>query len=76
MKFQVYRSLDYRPNCEKMLEAYPVLVNYNFKTDKAGNSYVNITSLKQLMQMIKEIGQQIILSPNDDGIEIYDGYRE
>lgn len=76
MKFQIYRSLDYRPNCEKMLETYPVLANYNFKMDKSGNGYVTITSLKQLMQMVKEIGQEIILSPDNDGIEIYDDYRE
>lgn len=76
MKFQIYRSLDYKPNCEKMLEIYPALANYNFKTDKPGNGYVTITSLKQLMQMVKEINQEIILSPYDDGIEIYDDYRE
>ena len=76
MKFQIYRTLDYRPNYEKMLEAYPVLANYNFKTDKSGNGYVTITSLKQLTQMVKEIGQEIILSPDNEGIEIYDEYRE
>ena len=76
MKFQIYRSLDYMPNCERMLGTYPALANYNFKTDKAGNGYVTITSLKQLMQMVEEIGQKIILSPNNDGIEIYDNYRE
>ena len=76
MKFQIYRTLDYKPNCEKMLEIYPALANYNFKTDKSGNGYVTITSLKQLMQMVKEIGQEIILSPNNEGIEIYDEYRE
>ena len=76
MKFQIYRSLDYRPNYEKMLEAYPVLANYNFKTDKSGNGYVTITSLKRLMQMVEEIGQEIILFPDNDNIEIYDDYRE
>lgn len=76
MKFQIYRTLDYRPNCKEMLETYPALVNYNFETDKSGNGYVNITSLKQLMRMVKEIGQEIILSPNNEGIEIYDEYRE
>lgn len=76
MKFQIYRSLDYRPNCEGMLGTYPTLANYNFETDKSGNGYVTITSLKQLMQMVKDIGQEIILSPNNDDIEIYDNYRE
>lgn len=76
MKFQIYRSLDYRPNREKMLEAYPELANYNFKIDKSGDGYVNITSLKQLMQLVKEIGQEIILSSDGDTIEIYDAYRE
>lgn len=76
MKFQIYRSLDYKPNYEKMLEIYPALANYNFKTDKSGNGYVTITSLKQLIQMVKEINQEIILSPYDDDIEIYDDYRE
>lgn len=76
MKFQIYRALDYRPNREKMLETYPALVNYNFKTDKTGNGYITITSLKQLIQMVKEIGQEIILSPDNVSIEIYDDYRE
>lgn len=76
MKFQIYRSLDYRPNCEEMLRIYPALVNYNFKIDKSGNGYVNITSLKQLMQLVKELGQEIILSSDGDTIEIYDDYRE
>lgn len=76
MRFQIYRTMDYRPDYEKMLEAYPALVNYNFRIDKSGNGYVIITSIQQLMQMVKEIGQEIILSPNDDNIEIYDDYRE
>lgn len=61
---------------KKMLETYPALANYNLKADKSGNGYVTITSLKQLMQMVKEIGQEIILSPDNAGIEIYDDYRE
>lgn len=76
MKFQIYRALNYQPNCEKLLEDYPVLANYNFKTDKSGNGYVIITSLKQLKQLVKEINKEIILSPCRDGIEIYDEYRE
>lgn len=76
MKFRIYRSLDYMPKYEKMLKTYPALMNYNLKTDKFGNSYVTITSLKQLMQFVKDIGQEIILSPDNDGIEIYDDYRE
>ena len=76
MIFQIYRALDYKPNCEKMLEKYPKLTNYNFKVDKSGNSYVTITSIKQLTQFVKDIGQEIILSPDNDGIEIYDRYRE
>ena len=59
-----------------MLEKYPALANYNFKVDKSGNGCVTITSLKQLMQLVKEIGQEVILSPDNDGIEIYDDYRE
>ena len=76
MKFQIYRAVDYKPNCEKLLEKYPMLSNYNLKVDKSGNSYVTITSLKQLKQFVKDVGQEIILSPDNDGIEIYDGYRE
>ena len=76
MKFQIYRSLDYKPNYEKMLGAYPVLANYGFKTDELGNGYVTITFLKQLMQLVKEIGIGIILFPNENSIEIYDDYRE
>ena len=76
MKFQVYRTLNYQPNYEKLLETYPALANYNLKKDNVGNSYITITSLKQLKQLVKEINQEIILSPCNDGIEIYDEYRE
>ena len=76
MKFQIYRTLNYQPNYEKFLEDYPALANYNLKKDDAGNSYITITSLKQLKQLVKEINQEIILSPCHDGIEIYDEYRE
>ena len=76
MKFQIYRTLNYQPNYEKILEDYPALANYNLKRDNAGNSYITITSLKQLKQLVKEINQEIILSPCHDGIEIYDEYRE
>lgn len=76
MRLHIYRTLDYHPNCEKLLETYPALANYNLKADKSGNAYVTITSLKQLTQLVKEINQEIILSPSNDGIEIYDDYRE
>lgn len=76
MKFQISRTMDYRPNCEKMLRTYPAFVNYNFEIDKSGYGYVTITSLKQLMQMIEEIGQEIILSSEGGTIEICDSYRE
>ena len=76
MKFQIYRTLNYQPNYEKLLETYPALANYNLKKDNAGNSYITITSLKQLTQFVKEINQEIILSPINNGIEIYDEYRE
>lgn len=76
MKFHIYRTTDYKPDYEKMIETYPALANYNFRMDESGNGSVTITSLKQLTKMVKEIGQEIILSPNDDGIEIYDDYRE
>lgn len=76
MKFQIYRSLGYRTCHEKMLEVYPALANYNFKMDKFGDSYVTITSLKQLMQLVKEIGQEIILDSDGNTIEIHVDYRE
>lgn len=76
MKIQIYRALNYRPNCEELLEDYPALANYNFEMDKSGNCYVTITSLEQLKQMVKEINKEIILFPCLDGIEIYDEYRE
>lgn len=59
-----------------MLGIYPTLANYNYKMDNFGYGYITITSLKQLMQLTKEIGQAIILSPSNDSIEIYDDYRE
>lgn len=46
MKFQIYRTLDYQPNYEKLLETYPALANYNFKADKSGICYITITSIK------------------------------
>ena len=76
MKIKIYRALGYRTCYEKMLEVYPALVNYNFKIDKSGDGYVTVTSLKQLIQMVKEIGQEIILSSDGDDIEIYVDYRE
>ena len=75
MKFQIYRAFGYKTRYEEMLEAYPALVNYNFKIDKSGNGEITITSLKQFMQMVKEIGQEIILSSDGDTIEIYVDYR-
>ncbi len=76
MKFQIYRSLDYMPNREGVLKVYPVLTNYGFETDEAGNGYVTVTSLEQLMQMATEIGRGIILFSYSNSIEIYDDYRE
>lgn len=76
MKFQLYRSLNYEPDAKKMLEKYPALKDYNFKQDKSGRCYVIISSVKQLIQFVKDINQEIILSPNNSGIEIYDYYRE
>lgn len=76
MRFKIYRALTYKPDYETMLETYPTLVNYNYKTDNSGYGYITIMSLKQLMQLTKEIGREIILSPSNDGIEIYDDYRE
>lgn len=73
MKFQICST---KQKNEKLLETYPTLANYNFKMDKVNRCYVTITSLKQLMQMNKEIGQQIILCSYDNAIEIYDDYRE
>lgn len=76
MRFKIYRALTYKPDYETMLRIYPTLANYNYKTDNSGYGYITITSLKQLMQLTKEIGQAIILSPSNDSIEIYDDYRE
>lgn len=61
---------------KKMLKTYPALANYNFRIDESSNGSVTIASLKQLMKMVKEIGQEIILSPSNDDIEVYDDYRE
>ena len=76
MKFQLYRSLNYEPDAKKLLEKYPALKGYNFKQDKLGKCYVIISSVKQLTQFVKDINQEIILSPDNCGIEIYDYYRE
>ena len=70
-----YDEIFKKYSTEKLLETYPALANYNLKRDNAGNSYITITSLKQLKQLVKEINQEIILSPYNDGIEIYDEYR-
>ena len=76
MRFKIYRALTYKPDYETMLGIYPTLANYNYKMDSSGYGYITIVSLKQLRQFVKEIGQAIILSPNDNAIEIYDDYRE
>lgn len=76
MRFKIYRALTYKPDYETVLETYPTLANYNYKTDSSGYGYITITSLKQLIQLTKEIGREIILSPSNDSIEIYDDYRE
>ena len=76
MRFKIYRALTYKPDYETMLGIYPTLANYNYKTDNCDYGYITITSLKQLMQLTKEIGREIILSPSNDSIEIYDDYRE
>lgn len=76
MKFQIYRFLGYRTCYKEMLETYPALTNYNSEMDGSGNSYVTITSIEQLKQLVKEIAKQIILSSYDDSIKIYDKYRE
>lgn len=55
-EIKIYRALTYKPDYETMLGTYPTLANYNYKTDNSGYGYITITSLKQLMQLTKEIG--------------------
>lgn len=59
--------------CLELILHLPITIT---KMDNSGYGYITITSLKQLMQLTKEIGREIILSPSNDGIEIYDDYRE
>lgn len=86
MKFKIFRtsSRDFRPNLPLDESKY----NLKFIRDKRKNPNmewdfdewhyeINITSLKQIIEIVEDVGEIIIGS--DDGnfyIEIYDYYRE
>lgn len=80
MKFQIYRSADFRvTKVDELLAKYPVLGNYKLKQTKEG-VVITVSSLKALVQLGKDIGVELIVGSSgwdvDGSIEIYDDYRE
>jgi hypothetical protein len=53
---------------------HPVGQEWTSDYQNAGEVYVEINTLEELLQFVSDCGSQIILS--DDTIEIYDNYRE
>lgn len=86
MKFKIFRtsSHDFRPNLPLDESKYNLKFirdkrkNHNMEWDFDEWHYeINITSLKQLIEIVEDVGEITIGS--DDGnfyIEIYDYYRE
>ena len=75
MRFRLSRVWRWNPTLEELTTKYPVNANYAAKHKKDG-VYVTFSSLKKLKEFVDEIGEEIILAPDSDGLEIYDDYRE
>lgn len=75
MRFRLSRVWFFNPTLEELTMKYPVIANYAPKVKKDG-VYVTFSSLKKLKEFVDEIGEEIILAPGSDGLEIYDDYRE
>lgn len=80
MKFQIYRSADFRiTKVDELLAKYPMLSNYKLKQTKEG-VIITISSLKALIQLGKDIGVELVVGSGgwnvNDSIEIYDDWRE
>ena len=75
MRFRLSRVWRWNPTLEELTTKYPVIANYATKVKKDG-VYVTFSSLKKLKEFVDEIGEEIILAPDSDGLEIYDDYRE
>lgn len=79
MKFQIrsIKALHISENNEEeisiLLKIYPCLYKYNLNILK-NTAYIYIDSLNQLMELRKEIDNELII--DSDYIEIYDSYRE
>lgn len=80
MKFQIYRSADFRvTKLDELLAKYPMLSNYKLKQTKEG-VVITITSLKMLAQLGEDVGCELVFGTNgwdvEGSIEIYDNWRE
>jgi hypothetical protein len=75
MRFRLSRVWLWNPTLEDLTTKYPAIANYAPKVKKDG-VYVTFSSLKKLKEFVDEIGEEIILAPDSDGLEIYDDYRE
>lgn len=75
MRFRLSRVWFWNPTLEELIMKYPVIANYAPKVEKDG-IYVTCSSLKKLKEFVDEIGEEIILSPGSNDLEIYDDYRE
>lgn len=75
MRFRLRRAWYWKPTLTELTMKYPVILNYTPEVKKDG-VYVTISSLEKLKEFIDEIGEEIILVPGSDDLEIYDNYRE
>ena len=70
-------------DCNVLLKKYPIVSEYGFHNEREGifggtEGDIVIDSLDDLMQLIRDLQQEIIINVRDDEteIEIYDGWRE
>lgn len=81
MKIWIHQ-LYYYPTLNDIRKIYPVLNNYemNEKQDKCKNIklYIHINSLKQLVDLSRDLHQPLIIDAEGDEptIKIYDDWRE
>ena len=81
MKFWICQT-NYYPTLNDIRQTYPVLNHYKLdeKQDEYKNikPYIYINSVKQLIDLSKQLGYPLIINAEREipEIEIYDGWRE
>ena len=81
MKFWIYQA-NYYPTLNDIIQNYPILNNYKLdeKQDEYKNikPYIYINSVKQLIDLSKQLRHSLIVNAEREipEIEIYDGWRE